>query len=615
MNKKLFLLLVVLTLLVAGCSISSVPYLNKVLPKQAVTTQETVTKVVFTQNGKIDGLVDFAKQADALAKEKWASDATLKTVRFSSTDSFMTYDAQFSSNLVKTKEGRPGDLTVFYNYASAGAEDSTLERIKIDSFSPRDNSTLTGLACVESDLCGNSSDISSGEQIDPNRLNIATAELDKCLSLNNSGMIVVTAQDNSAIPKGSVILQCGQFRLDAYSGQEIASGTASSTTPPNSALNNPATSTPTIATSTEKISTSSQAAIDLNKDSDNDGLPDWQELKYGTNPNNPDTDGDGYTDGAEVAAGYNPLGPGKMTAAQMEIKKEITASTSPAAVSKSPAATPVLIPATPATNEIAHDCTGVTSGTLKMDGGTDDKKLAYCFTKTMDNGCGNFELIFDETDLGKIKLTVGANGSMCELRIDFGDASQIKDESKKGYADKYIIYSTSLSNFAKNESTVSYENINTAQVYGMIDYFENGYKNSESGFSGNLDKTLISETSPVLKQSRDAIRVADIQQIQTVLELYYNDVGKYPDQIVFGGPLKDPAGKTTYINLIPENPLPNDGTCPADFVFQYQATTGDKASVNNYKLTYCLGAATQKNSKTIPAGINIATSAGMTGGK
>jgi len=45
---------------------------------------------------------------------------------------------------------------------------------------------------------------------------------------------------------------------------------------------------------------------DKNHDSDNDGLPDWQEKIYGTDPHNPDTDGDGYLDGEEVASGYDP---------------------------------------------------------------------------------------------------------------------------------------------------------------------------------------------------------------------------------------------------------------------------------------------------------------------
>lgn len=46
-----------------------------------------------------------------------------------------------------------------------------------------------------------------------------------------------------------------------------------------------------------------------NKDSDNDGLTDWQEEIYKTDPNNPDTDGDGYLDGEEILSGYDPLKP------------------------------------------------------------------------------------------------------------------------------------------------------------------------------------------------------------------------------------------------------------------------------------------------------------------
>lgn len=43
------------------------------------------------------------------------------------------------------------------------------------------------------------------------------------------------------------------------------------------------------------------------KDSDNDGLKDWEEELFHTNPLNPDTDGDGYLDGEEVDSGHNPL--------------------------------------------------------------------------------------------------------------------------------------------------------------------------------------------------------------------------------------------------------------------------------------------------------------------
>lgn len=46
---------------------------------------------------------------------------------------------------------------------------------------------------------------------------------------------------------------------------------------------------------------------DAQKDSDQDGLKDWEEIQvYKTNPCKSDSDGDGYLDGEEVASGYDP---------------------------------------------------------------------------------------------------------------------------------------------------------------------------------------------------------------------------------------------------------------------------------------------------------------------
>lgn len=45
-------------------------------------------------------------------------------------------------------------------------------------------------------------------------------------------------------------------------------------------------------------------------DSDNDGLPDWEEELRGTNPQSPDTDDDGTSDKEEARLGRNPLAAG-----------------------------------------------------------------------------------------------------------------------------------------------------------------------------------------------------------------------------------------------------------------------------------------------------------------
>jgi hypothetical protein len=44
----------------------------------------------------------------------------------------------------------------------------------------------------------------------------------------------------------------------------------------------------------------------IEKDSDNDGLRDWEESLWGSDPNNADTDGDGTTDGDEIKRSRDP---------------------------------------------------------------------------------------------------------------------------------------------------------------------------------------------------------------------------------------------------------------------------------------------------------------------
>ena len=104
-------------------------------------------------------------------------------------------------------------------------------------------------------------------------------------------------------------------------------------------------------------------------------------------------------------------------------------------------------------------------------------------------------------------------------------------------------------------------------------------------------------------RARDARRVADVKQIQTALELYYNDYGIYPatGDVDPGGSIA--SGSTVYMSQIPTPPQPADGDCDAATAYTY--TQQDES--RSYTLAYCLGTATGG----IPLGVGTATPAGI----
>lgn len=58
----------------------------------------------------------------------------------------------------------------------------------------------------------------------------------------------------------------------------------------------------------DKITLAESAGLSTaSPDSDVDGLKDWEEQLWGTDPNNPDTDGDGTSDDEEIRLNRNPL--------------------------------------------------------------------------------------------------------------------------------------------------------------------------------------------------------------------------------------------------------------------------------------------------------------------
>ncbi|MEI7452136.1 MAG: FISUMP domain-containing protein [Candidatus Falkowbacteria bacterium] len=89
-------------------------------------------------------------------------------------------------------------------------------------------------------------------------------------------------------------------------------------------------------------------------------------------------------------------------------------------------------------------------------------------------------------------------------------------------------------------------------------------------------------------KARDAKRVADVKQMQTALDLYYNDKGYYPSSAEFAaGSLfaTTTQGTTTYMAIIPTAPPQADGACTTpQNRFAY-----NKISDSSYTISYCLG--------------------------
>lgn len=93
-------------------------------------------------------------------------------------------------------------------------------------------------------------------------------------------------------------------------------------------------SLPTFAKKTTQNATDTNAQLIAvaqqieNIDSDHDGLKDWEEVLWKTDPHNPDTDGDGMSDGEEVLKGRDPgvAGAGNLQNGTGAPKANVTAS-------------------------------------------------------------------------------------------------------------------------------------------------------------------------------------------------------------------------------------------------------------------------------------------------
>jgi len=112
---------------------------------------------------------------------------------------------------------------------------------------------------------------------------------------------------------------------------------------------------------------------------------------------------------------------------------------------------------------------------------------------------------------------------------------------------------------------------------------------------GLLSTLSILALNQARARARDAKRVADVKQIQTALELFYNEVGDYPASITVGSPIIATSTGNIYLAAVPAPPTPIDGSaCPTtQLAYTYNKTGGvggAQAGTASYTINYCLGA-------------------------
>ena len=131
---------------------------------------------------------------------------------------------------------------------------------------------------------------------------------------------------------------------------------------------------------------------------------------------------------------------------------------------------------------------------------------------------------------------------------------------------------------------------------------------------GILAAVVLVSLNSARAKARDSQRIAAVRQLQTALELYFNDCGQYPDS-AGGLTTGDANGCTggitfgTFIAQIPVYPTPADNTCTAG----YNYTSASPFST--YTITTCLGGPTGGLVDTGDAGTTVdvtATPGGIT---
>lgn len=158
---------------------------------------------------------------------------------------------------------------------------------------------------------------------------------------------------------------------------------------------------------------------------------------------------------------------------------------------------------------------------------------------------------------------------------------------------------------------------------------------------GLLSTLAVVALNSAREKARDAKRVADIKQVQTALELYFNDASSYPvatakitlgkggedcggsaDCLVlcwkdlgtsngFNDVPGDCSGGTVYMGLVPANPSPNGD----DYEYICRLSNGTTACADNTdSAAYSIDFTLEGNTGSLDSGPNCASPSGIIAG-
>ncbi len=98
---------------------------------------------------------------------------------------------------------------------------------------------------------------------------------------------------------------------------------------------------------------------------------------------------------------------------------------------------------------------------------------------------------------------------------------------------------------------------------------------------GLLASVVLLALNSARQKSRDAKRLADVRQLASAFELFFNDNNDYPQSMASLIP--------TYITVMPTYPSPYDGCAITSYTAQY---TVPSTPASTYQLLFCVSAAT-----------------------